>query len=136
MNTWGDTDFEKMSWHDCIIHSISFPSDNLLLKLDIDYILEWKLIKQTNLYQFKVAPALLVFKNVLGLKIDLDFEQYIGLYINNITRKNKQLCPDNESYDWDYEIETDRGKIVFNSSGFIQTLKAEPQTGNSQIFEK
>lgn len=132
--SWTEKDFENMSWHDNIIHSISFPIEDLSLRIRLDYILEWKLNSETNKYQFIVAPATLEFCNVLNLNIFLSFGEYTGLYIDKIERNNVRKTPNGKHMIYDYVIVTDRGKIEFNSTGFQQKLTNVPQNTNSQIY--
>ena len=135
LNTnWTDQDFEVMDWHDNFIDSISFPSENLILKLNIDYILEWIKPDNEELYQFKVALAKLEFYNVLNLTIDLAFSNTACLYIDEILRSNRRLSPNRKGFLWDYKIKTDKGSITFDSTGFTQTLISQPQISHSQRF--
>ena len=133
---WTDKDFGRMSWHDSIIHSISFPNEDLYLRICLDYILEWKLSSETNKYQFVVAPATLEFHNVLNLNILLSFGEYVGLYISEITRKNERFSPNGQHLIYDYVIVTDRGRIEFNSTGFQQKLTDVPKNTNNQIYSQ
>jgi hypothetical protein len=132
--TWTDKDFGTISWHDNVIHSIAFPKEDLLLRISLDYILEWKLISATNRYQFVVAPAILEFNNVLNLSMSLNFGEYTGLHIDEITRKNKRKSFNGQLWIYDYAIVTDRGKIEFNSTGFKQKLTNVPKETNSQTY--
>jgi hypothetical protein len=131
---WTENDFEVMSWHDNMVHSIGFPKKDLRLSIGLDYILEWKRISETNKYQFLVAPAILEFFNVLNLKISLRFGEYTGLYIDEIERKNERKSPNGQCLVFDYIIVTDRGKIEFFSTGFQQKLTDVPKGTNSQIY--
>jgi hypothetical protein len=128
--------FDEMNWHDNIVYSISLPSENLTLGLDIDHILEWKLPPDSPTYNFVVAPALLLFENVSELKLNLSFGEYCGICIEVIKRGNPKLSPNGSVILWDFQIETDRGLITFISTGFVQKLVAEPQEGKSQKFNR
>lgn len=120
---WTDKDFDVLSWHDSYIHSMSFPGENLKLSFDIDYLFEWILDKEENLYHFWVTPSLLVFYDVLHSKINFDFENSAGLQINAIKRANQRLSPNEKEFLWDYTIETDKGVITFETSGFLQKVR-------------
>ncbi|MBL7999657.1 MAG: hypothetical protein JNL32_13610, partial [Candidatus Kapabacteria bacterium] len=85
---WTDNDFEEMGWHDSYIHAISFPYDTLDLSLDIDYLFKWVFDDKDNMYDFWVSPCTLTFVNVLDIKIELNFQNSIGLYIVAILRDN------------------------------------------------
>jgi len=134
MKIWTDKDFDELDFHDNIIYSIYFPEEEPTFKLRLDYILQWKLNKKTNLYSFTVASAKLLFKGVYNLKLNLDFQNNVGISIFSIVRENKRLSPNKTAYVWDYIIETDRGSISFESSGFILELLNDPISGNSQKY--
>lgn len=129
-----DNDFEKMSWHDNFIYSISFPNESQILTLDIDYIFDWVLDEKTNLYKFWVSPCKLMFMNVLKLKIDIDFDNSIGIDIQEVNRFEPNLCPNGKDTEWTYLIVTDKGNIQFRSTGYIQKIEKEPILSNSQVL--
>ncbi|MDH6309441.1 hypothetical protein M2451_002673 [Dysgonomonas sp. PFB1-18] len=123
---WCDKDFEQMGWHDSALYSISFPFDDLSLKFDIDYIMEWKLMEDPLLSKFYICPCSLVFKDVLNLRINMDFENNTSIYISEIERKNPTLSPNKKSTIWNYIIITDQGDISFTSTGFEQRAIKTP----------
>lgn len=131
---WTDVDFEEMGWHDSYIYNISFPDENQKLILDIDYIFKWVLDETSNLYNFWVSPAKLTFLDVLDLRIDLDFQNTVGLDIQDINRSNPRLYPNGKDIKWDYLILTDNGSISFESSGYIQNIIKQPILSTSQIL--
>ncbi|CAI9673591.1 MULTISPECIES: hypothetical protein [Elizabethkingia] len=128
---WTDMDFEQMGWHDNYIHAILFPNENQKLVLDIDYIFKWVLNETSTLYDFWVSPSNLIFMDVLNLKINLDFQNTVGLGIQDINRSNPRPYPNGKGLKWDYSIFTDNGSIVFESSGFVQNIKKQPILTNS-----
>ncbi len=105
-------DFNNMSWHDCPVYSFKFD-DNF--ELDLDYILNWKKIEE-NKYEYLISPAILSFKEVSELKIDVKCEFLNGFEIIEIEKLN----------DNNWRIELHQGEISFISSGFEQLLKKEP----------
>lgn len=125
-------DFEKMDWHDCSIYGVSFLEEAYEFLLDIDYILEW--IKPTDsdeFYEFLVAPATLVFKNVYDICFDLEFD--CRLNIESITRDEKVKCKNiNNEYEWFWKIECQEGIISFRSLGFEMFINEKPTLSNSQ----
>lgn len=131
---WTDVDFEEMGWHDSYIYNISFPDENQKLILDIDYIFKWVLDERSNLYNFWVSPSKLTFLDVLDLRIDLDFQNTVGLDIQDINRSNPRLYPNGKDIKWDYLILTDNGSISFESSGYIQNIIKQPMLSTSQIL--
>ncbi|HEX5442730.1 MAG TPA: hypothetical protein VFW87_02825, partial [Pirellulales bacterium] len=70
-------DFDQYCWHDCRIWGIEFlvgepelgdwTSD---LRLDIDYLCQW--LCDAGPCQFRVAPAFLVFHEVMNLTIAIE----------------------------------------------------------------
>lgn len=133
-NMWTDTQFEVMNWHDNLIESITFPSNNLILKFQINYILEWIKIENQHFFKFNIALAELKFYNVINLNIELNFEDTTFIYIDEIVRKNKRLSPNQTAYNWDYTIITDKGNIAFQATTFSQQLISTPKVSDSQKF--
>lgn len=133
---WTEADFEHMGWHDSHIHAISFPNEDLELSLDIDYLFKWILDDTSNLYNFWMSPCILLFFNVLNLKIYIDFQNIIGLNILNINRHNSRLSPNGKTTLWDFEIVTDKGYIKFEASGYRQVVKKQPVLSQSQVLAR
>ncbi|WP_347066851.1 hypothetical protein [Flavobacterium sp. WV_118_3] len=131
-----DENFEEMKWHDNYIHAISFPDENLQFGLDIDYLFDWILDNQDNTYTFIVSPCVLLFFNVSHLKIDIDFQNIIGLNILDINRINPRLSPNKKITLWDFEIITDKGLIKFEFSGYKQIVKEQPVFSRSQVLTR
>lgn len=135
-NIWTDADFEEMGWHDSYLYSVSFPDQNQKLIFDIDYIFKWVLDETSNLYSFWVSPSTLTFLNVMNLKIDIDFQNSVGLDISDINRLNPRLSPNGKFTLWDYSICTDKGSITFESTGYIQNIKEQPILSDSQVLKR
>ena len=75
LTTWSTADFERMSWHDCHVHGLSIRDGQHgagELELDLDYIVEW-CCHDDGSCDFRVAPALLTFHEVVGLRIEIDY---------------------------------------------------------------
>lgn len=121
-----------MGWHDSSIHSIGFPQDEPELIFDIDYIFKWVLDEQSRVYNFWVSPCTLTFFSVGNLKFELSFDNFVGLYIQDISRRNPHPSPNGAVMMWEYVVETDRGRITFESRGFLQQVRRQPVYGNSQ----
>lgn len=127
-----DSDFETMDWHDNKIHAVSFDAKLYRLLLDIDYIVEWKAVG--NRYEFKVAPATLIFENVY----DLNLSPFgLAMTITGVIKENPgqpvnaRFVDNKLQYDWTI-ILTD-GEIGFKSIGFQQYLRKEPVLGNAYL---
>ena len=133
---WSEIDFEEMGWHDCHIHAISFPQEDLELGLDIDYLFDWILDDKTNTYKFWISPCILFFFNVINLDFNIMFRNSIGLNIQNINRNNPRLSPNKKITLWDFEIITDKGYITFESSGYKQIVKKQPILNQYQILKR
>lgn len=91
---------------------------------------------KTNLYKFWVSPCILVFSDVMNLNLNLDFQNAIGLDIQDINRYNQGLYPNGKDIKWDFEIVTDKGDIKFESSGYRQVLKEQPVFSQSQVLTR
>lgn len=133
---WTEKDFKEMGWHDSHIHAISFPNEDLEFSLDIDYLFKWVLDENSNINTFWVAPCILSFLNVLNLKIEIDFQNTIGLDIADINRFNPRTSPNGKTTLWDFEILTDKGYIKFESSGYKQVVKKQPVIGQNLVLDR
>lgn len=127
---------EDLNFHDCKIYAIGFDEKKYELLIDIDFIEEW--IESENQYKFRVAPATLVFNNVIDL--DIDISMNTSLIIDSIGRSNPQipknikyLQPLSKEYDW--IIETLQGEIRFKSIGLIIYQREGSIISDSQYYE-
>ncbi|MBN8856741.1 MAG: hypothetical protein J0H29_00050 [Sphingobacteriales bacterium] len=132
---WGNEDFNEMSWHDNYIYKMSFPSDDLRMSLEIDYIFKWELNPKSNFYQYWISHCWLTFVDVLNLKIDLDYKNSTGLTIAEIRRISNRISKNQKVIIWTFEIETDKGMISFDATGFIQKVDKQPVLSQSQRLE-
>lgn len=134
------TNFETMGWHDCKIHAIHFDDLDFKLLFDIDYILAWNKIEDSDFYSFNITPATLVFKNVWDLKVNLEYD--LKLRIEDIYKSNPRMTKnkiDNGALEYDWRIETTNGAISFKSIGFSQYLRGETISSDEQslsIFKR
>jgi hypothetical protein len=124
---WTDANFEEMGWHDATIYKIRLAKD---LELDIDYILQWNQPEIENTpFTFWVAPATLVFKNVMNLEFEFDTLSEDSFEIADIERVQPN----------EWVIITQQGHIQFKSEGFEQFIRQQPsfQFGQSiSYFER
>lgn len=131
---WTENDFEEISWHDCKVHAMIFGVNENEIIFDIDFIVKWLIPDQGETeYNFLVAPATLVFRNVYGISIDLATTDFI---IDEIHRANP-IKPKNAAYimeqvEYDWSIEATHGEISFKSVGFTQHLRKEAVYSMSQ----
>jgi hypothetical protein len=123
---WSDAEFDEMGWHDCRIYSLRFPDNELRLKLDIDYIFSWEKLPNDS-FRFWVSPCELIFENVSDFKAEVDFKNYMQLFIMELKRGNARPSPNGKATLWDYEIDCDNGRIAFTATGFEQRVRAQPR---------
>ena len=134
--TWDESRFEHMSWHDNHVHGLRIRrgarGHDGQLELDIDYILEW-LRPTESTFAFRVAPATLTFIEVLYLRIEIDYAAFsyatTPFSIAGITR---QAASSNGGTRWTLELNAPNGAISFLASGFRQVLRAQPIVTSSQ----
>lgn len=126
---WTNVDFDEMGWHDSRLYQFKFPDESFSFTLYLDYIFKW--VEEKDSYKFWVSPCELTFKDVYNLKLNLSFENHLGLYISDIKRK-KLKSINNNITEWEFEIETDRGSIEFTSTDFEMNLISEPILSESQ----
>ncbi len=134
---WTTEDFATMGWHDSKIHGIAFDPENYKIIFDIDYIYAWaKPAPDTKYFSFWVSPCTLVFDNVYDLKIDIDATD--GLVIFTITRGDERTSRNaefiNKTQEWNWIIECHEGEISFNSIGYTQYTRKQPQHIENQYF--
>ncbi len=145
-----ESDFERMSWHDCSIWRLEFlvgdPDEGdwtCDLVLGLDYIVEW-LCGVGGHATFKIAPATLTFHGVTDPKIGIDWGDS-GLQasihrvsISEVRRelvKDQKVFLDRPYYQWRIKLNCpEGGEISFGAVGFSQTLLAEPILCESQYL--
>lgn len=128
---WTHLDFEQMGFHDNRVYSLNFPGDDLLMRMDIDYIFEWIMNDNRSSYSFRVAPCTIGFEGVLDLKLDLDFSNTTGLEILSLDQEEEHI---NGSNRYLYTIETDKGSIRFTALGYTMRLRQQPSLISSQYL--
>ena len=72
---WTDADFDRMGWHDCVIHGFHSglrpEREEYDFLVDLDYIVRWVGPSPTDArFSFWLAPATLVFHNASGITIE------------------------------------------------------------------
>ena len=136
-----EADFEQMCWHDCHIwgfeiHHGDTDDDDWTseLALDIDWIAEWP--DSSDAWDFLVGPALLVFKGVTDLSINIDYSRSEchrllpnPASIRSIEREElpgHPDYPDSHHYSWRILINDQKGLIAFIADGFTQHMTGQP----------
>jgi hypothetical protein len=122
-----EEDFDEMGWHGLPIYAFAVFPETFEIAFDIDYVP--KHVENENSYDFWVAPATLVFWNVLDLEIDIaSFNA--RLEIASIGRtsigKPKNFEHIGRDIEWFWEIECTEGTIKFKAVGYHQYMRAAP----------
>jgi len=130
MKTWTEEHFTELSWHDNHVYGLKlFAGEHGAgqLMLDLDHILEWRKA-DAGTFRFLIAPAILAFKGVSDLKIDLDYKvagaALTPFSIQAITR----TLEERERYLaklWNISVNWPEGEISFEATGFEQRLTGE-----------
>ena len=136
----GSADFVDLTWrwHDNLIYGLAFEVGDAQrqdwrsdLVFDIDFIVEW-LCQPTGEFRFRVAPATLAFHHVADLSVAVDHGDSGGRTALNewsIDRVIRDRLDRTFDY-WRWTMHLNlpsRGTIAFCTSGFTQTLRAEPK---------
>ncbi len=134
-NRYDETAFNDLDWYDCRVYRLDIPDENNQFKLDIDFIFKWEK-NEGEVSGVWVSPCDLIFKSVNNLKIDIDFDNSMFLFIKEITRRNKRLSKNGVAVLWDYRVDFDNGVISFTSSGYEQITKVQPVFSDSQDLNR
>jgi hypothetical protein len=131
---WTISDFDDLSWHDCHVHGLRLGSVKeekgaADLEFDIDFIVEW-LRRDDRTLQFRIAPATLIFYDVFGLRITLDYATQtagvIPFSLDGIERERVAYPTGHISFRWQLPVNWPAGQITFESPGFTQFLRTKP----------
>lgn len=133
---WTEADFDEIGWHDNYIHAMRLDAEKFRLHLDIDHILEWD-ASDSGCFRFWIAPATLTFHNVSDLRIAAEWgDSSLEMSVDRIERGPEKLSPNAKVslYDWRMTLNWPQagGEISFESSGFTQTLRADPILSDEQ----
>jgi hypothetical protein len=130
---WSDDDFDRMCWHDNVVHCIRirnpYEGYDFDLVLDLDYILEW--VPTEGPFDFIVAPALLVFHDVNALKFNFALSYKESIRINKVDREEITTEPERKSglRKWRFRIHLhheQQDAVTFEALGFTQELVKKP----------
>lgn len=115
-----ERDFDLLSWDNNRIHAMAFNPESRHLVLDIDYIFNWKDVK--NVANRLVGPATLIFDNVHNFSIQASaFES--GLNIESLSRQALNFSSGAEFL---WLLIVDGGQICFVAKGFTQFNRRRP----------
>jgi len=134
--------FDDLGWHDNAIHGFGIAEEDDgcsgQLTLDIDHILEWiPPADGEQRFSFVVAPAQLVFHEVTGLVIAVDYASCSAalqpMTIDDIRRDVVAYPNGYSSFSWKIELNwPPDGFISFHSPRMSQTLTKEPVRSTAQ----
>ena len=142
--SWTEADFDSLGWHDVHVHGFQILEGEHgtgQLWLDIDYILDW-ICPATNdeAYRFRIAPALLRFRDVDSLRFELDYATptaALGPFsLAGVEREAISYGGGFSSFRWKMEINWPSGSISFVSPGFIQELTGPIVETDSQCIDR
>ena len=140
-NRWTSAEYDRMSWHDCRIHSIALDQEGQWqsdLVIDMDYILEWQ-GGSGDVLRFRIAPAVLRFMDVdkLSLDVSLEYQQSMDIYsIERAPIGDKGF----DCFHWLISLtvfpEQQKNRIEFDATGFVQELTGDVVETGSQHLAK
>lgn len=142
--SWTEADFQSLSWHDNHVHALEIraatPDHGTgELVLHLDHILEW-LPPVDGKYLFRVAPAVLTFKEIFGLRLELDYTSVQAgmtpFSIGNIDREQILYPTGHVSFRWTIQINWPAGAITFEAPAFAQELVGESVTSSTQALSR
>jgi hypothetical protein len=138
---WTTADFEALSWHDCHFYGFRLEErehGTAELEFDIDFIVEW-LCHDDRPWEFRVAPATLVFHNIFDLRVELDYAAVgagmTAFTIAGIERETLSFPNGHSSFRWRLPVNWPSGVMTFDSPGFTQILRRPPVLVNRQCLE-
>jgi hypothetical protein len=139
---WKDDDFDGMSWHDNHVRSvrISNPRENYDydLILDLDYILEW--IHRGGTFDYRIAPAILIFHIVDNVKFDFQLYFKDDIEISSIERQDITPEPEKKlglrKWHFTIHLQVKDGSISFDARSFEQELRREPRVVDRQLLDE
>jgi hypothetical protein len=143
-STWTEADFDSLGWHDVHVHGFRVLDGEHgagELWLDIDYILDWVCPSDLGSgYRFRIAPAVLKFRDVTSLQLSLDYATptaAMGPFsLAGIEREAISFGNGYGSFRWTIEINWPSGEITFESPGFTQSLTGTITETDSQHLDR
>ncbi|WP_083270079.1 hypothetical protein [Lacunisphaera limnophila] len=135
-SVWSEADFEKMGWHDVVVHALAFDTERHELLLDIDYIFAWvDPLPPSRYFSYWLSPSTLVFHDAWDLKFDYD--SAFGLQLGGIVRREARVRPhphpEGKKEEWHWNLEGNEGELMFWATGYSQFTRHLPMhhTGQS-----
>ena len=128
-SVWSEADFEKMGWHDVVVHALAFDTERHELLLDIDYIFAWvDPFPPSPYFSFWLAPATLVFRDVWEMKMQYDAS--LGFQLQGIGRGEVRVRPhphpEGRKEEWRWSLDGNEGELSFWATGCSQFTRLRP----------
>ena len=138
---WTEDDYDSLDWHDVHVHAFRIVGGEHgagELWFDLDYIVEW-LCSNDGSCRFRVAPAVLVFREATSLRVAVDYEgptAALGPFsLDSIERETRSYGAGVETNRWMLRVNWPIGEITFESPGFEQRLTGAEIETDSQYLE-
>ncbi len=134
---WSNADFEKMGWHDVVVHAVAFDTEPHELLFDVDYMFAWvDPSPPSESFSFWLAPATLVFHEVWELKIQYDAS--LGFQLQGIVRGETRLrphpVPEGRKEECRWTLDGNEGELSFWATGYSQFVRHQPAHHTSQSY--
>jgi hypothetical protein len=142
--SWTEADFDSLGWHDVHVHGFRILEGEHgtgQLWLDLDYILDWICpATGSETYRFRIAPAVLRFRNVDSLRFELDYVTPTAAIrpfsLAGVERESIEYDGGYRSFRWKLGINWPSGSISFESPGFVQELTGPVLETASQCIKR
>ena len=142
--SWTEADFDSLGWHDVRVHGFRILEGEHgtgQLWLDLDYILDWICpATDREAYRFRIAPAVLRFRDVDSLRFELDYATptaAMGPFsLAGVERESVAYGGGYSSFRWKLDINWPSGSISFESPGFAQELTGPVLETDSQCIDR
>jgi hypothetical protein len=145
-----EVDYEKLSWHDCHIWGFELRAGDpgagdwtSEIAFDIDYIVQW-VRGDGGGFQFRLAPATLVFHGVTDPKVDINWGRaghqaaVQPASIGSLEREphaQQRVYLDRPYFRWTIQLNWPApSEIAFGAIGFTQTLRGAPVLRDEQCL--
>jgi len=126
---WTAADFDRLGWHDALVHALAFLPETYELALDIDYLFQWvRPAADESYFSFWVAPCTLIFEDVAAL--DLALSSSAGDFA--IADRTRESLPPRPGTDtpaprtWRWHLDGHEGDIASQATGYTQYIRAAP----------
>ena len=123
-------EFDGFRWHDVPVHGFTVVEGEHVageLWLDLDLILEWLPPKQGK-NRFRMAPAWLIFHDVVDLAVSIDFAAATAAMgpfcIQEVSRNRIALPSGSTILRWSIALNWPQGEFSFLADRYTELLRA------------